>query len=249
MSGGGGLVLYQFAFSHYNEKVRWALDFKGLPREDRPLLPGFHARSVARRSGGPTSTPLLLDGQRAVSGSAAILEHLEARKPSPALFPEGPAEREEAARWVAWLDDEVGPAVRLALFHELLADTAYASRIFTTGQPAWKGALYRALFPRMVPMLRERMSITEEHAAEARETIARALERVAQASAASGHLVGDRFGVADLTAGALLFPLYFPAQLGFELPAGRSASMEGWLARWRGSPGEAWVRALWRKYR
>ena len=33
--------LYDFRFSHYSEKVRWALDFKGIPYTPRHLLPGF----------------------------------------------------------------------------------------------------------------------------------------------------------------------------------------------------------------
>ncbi len=36
------MKLHQFQFSHYNEKARWALDFKGLKYEKRSLLPGFH---------------------------------------------------------------------------------------------------------------------------------------------------------------------------------------------------------------
>ena len=34
--------LYDFRFSHYSEKARWALDFKGIPYTSRHLLPGFH---------------------------------------------------------------------------------------------------------------------------------------------------------------------------------------------------------------
>jgi hypothetical protein len=31
-------VLWQFRLSHYNEKARWALDYKGIPHERRSLL-------------------------------------------------------------------------------------------------------------------------------------------------------------------------------------------------------------------
>jgi glutathione S-transferase len=36
--------LYDFTFSHYSEKARWALDYKGIPYTPRHLLPGFHLR-------------------------------------------------------------------------------------------------------------------------------------------------------------------------------------------------------------
>ena len=94
------------------------------------------------------------------------------------------------------------------------------------------------MFPRLVPMLRERMSINEQTAWAARDVISTGLRRVNEATQKSGYLVGSRFGVADLTAGALLFPLYFPPQLRFELPAQPSDAMQAWLGRWRGSPGE-----------
>lgn len=68
MSDAEGLLLYQFAFSHFNENVRWALDYKGLPRKERAVLPGFHARSIRKLSGGPTTTPLLCDGGRQSRG-------------------------------------------------------------------------------------------------------------------------------------------------------------------------------------
>ena len=245
----GALVLYQFAFSHFNEKVRWALDYKGLARVDRPLLPGPHARTVRKLSGGPTTTPLLCDGARAISDSAAILTHLEARAPNPALFPADARARSEAEAWVRWLDDEVGPAVRLALFHELLGDPAYAARVFTTGQGRWKGALYRRLFPRMIPMLRKKMSIDDSNAKAAREQIAAGLDKVAGATRETGYLVGDRFSVADLTAGALFFPLFFPDELEHPLPEGHSEAIAGWLTRWRGAAGEDYVRRLWKEHR
>ncbi|MDB6010395.1 MAG: glutathione S-transferase family protein [Gammaproteobacteria bacterium] len=44
--------LYDFRSSHYSEKARWALDFKGIPYAPRRLLPGFHllARNPPRHN-------------------------------------------------------------------------------------------------------------------------------------------------------------------------------------------------------
>ena len=36
-------VLWQFTASHYNEKARWALDWKGVAHVRQSLLPGPHA--------------------------------------------------------------------------------------------------------------------------------------------------------------------------------------------------------------
>ena len=34
-------VLWHFTFSHFAEKARWALDFKGVPHVRRALVPGL----------------------------------------------------------------------------------------------------------------------------------------------------------------------------------------------------------------
>jgi len=44
------LTLLQFRYSPYNEKARWALDFKRVPHERRSLLPGPHMGEVRRRA-------------------------------------------------------------------------------------------------------------------------------------------------------------------------------------------------------
>ncbi|VAW80072.1 hypothetical protein MNBD_GAMMA15-1204 [hydrothermal vent metagenome] len=36
------MTLYQFPISHYCEKIRWALDYKGLPYTTINPLPGSH---------------------------------------------------------------------------------------------------------------------------------------------------------------------------------------------------------------
>jgi glutathione S-transferase len=38
------ITLYQFQFSHFCEKARWALDYKDLPYTCKNLLPGLHTR-------------------------------------------------------------------------------------------------------------------------------------------------------------------------------------------------------------
>ena len=40
------VVLWHIELSHYNEKVRWALDYKGVAHERRVPMPGFHRLSA-----------------------------------------------------------------------------------------------------------------------------------------------------------------------------------------------------------
>src|SRR5919109_5395282 len=76
-------VLWQYNFSNLNEKVRWALDYKGVAHVRRSLLPnGPRAMLFSLRG---TLPVLDLDGDRIVD-STRIIEALERRYPEPALY-------------------------------------------------------------------------------------------------------------------------------------------------------------------
>jgi len=243
------IVLHQFAFSHFNEKARWALDWKGLAYTPHNVLPGFHTKSISKLSPGSTSTPVLEHAGTPVAGSAAIVEYVDSLNPYRALFPVEPEARAEVEGWIEWLDDEVGPASRCALFHEILDDPAYASRLFSTGQPGIKAFFYHALFPKMVPVLRSRMSIDDDSAHEARQFVMDGLKRIEEATRATGYLVGDAFTAADLTAACLLFPLFFPPELGFSMPDRESAAYDAWRASWQDAPAKDYVLRMWTDHR
>ncbi len=65
------IELYGFTISHFVEKARWALDFKGVPYRWIALLPGPHLRQVRRMA--PRSTvPVLRDGDTVIQGSQDV---------------------------------------------------------------------------------------------------------------------------------------------------------------------------------
>jgi glutathione S-transferase len=242
------LILYQFAFSHFNEKVRWALDWKGLDADRQSLLPGLHERTLKKLTGS-SETPVLVVGGEAIKGSTLILHRLEILKPSPPLFPAETTARAEIDRWIDWLDAEVGPAIRLGLFDEIFKDPRYSAELFSTGYSGLKRLAYTIVLPRMLPVLRSRMAINAATASTANELTTKALDRIVAATKATGFLVGDRFTAADLTAASLLFPLSFPTELPFSLPTRPSTAVSNWTARWRDHPAIAWVEEIFRKHR
>jgi glutathione S-transferase len=240
------ITLYQFPASHYNEKARWALDLKRIPHERVSLLPGPHAPRMKRLTG-RTETPVLVDGDEVVAGSAAILAHLERRSPEPPLEPAAPEERERALAIARRFDEEVGPSVRLAMFFEVMSG-AYAMRTFCAERPPLVKAAYRATFPAVHRIMKRSMGIDAESAARARERTREALDFVAREAGDSGYLVGDRFCVADLTCAALLMPAVDVSQLGGPASAG-TGEESAWRARWAEHPGAAWVREIYRRHR
>src|SRR5262249_44594876 len=88
-------VLWQFRQSHYNEKARWALDWKRIRHERRSLLPGLHVPRVMWMTLQKSVPVLVLDG-RAIADSTRIIAAVEALRPEPPLYPAAPAERRRA---------------------------------------------------------------------------------------------------------------------------------------------------------
>src|SRR3989442_1191154 len=90
-------VLWQFRFSHYNEKARWALDWKGIAHVRRSLLPGFHIPRVLWMTG-QRSLPVLVLDRETIHDSTRIIERLERLRPEPALYPADAGARRRAPR-------------------------------------------------------------------------------------------------------------------------------------------------------
>jgi glutathione S-transferase len=68
--------LWHFRVSHYNEKVRWALDHKRWPHTRKTLIPGLHV-ATARWLSGQNQVPILRIDGRVPAGSARILDEIE----------------------------------------------------------------------------------------------------------------------------------------------------------------------------
>jgi len=241
-------VLHQFQFSHYNEKARWALDFKGVGHVRHSLLPGPHMVPIMRLSG-QKSVPVLCFGTEVVAGSDRIIDELEKRFPEPPLYPAAEEQRQQAVETARWFDDEVGPHIRRAYFFDVLPGSTWAAECFTIGRGSLTKAIYRTVFPGIRAVMMRDMKIDAPGAALGIDRTKEAFDRVANESAPTGYLVGDRFSVADLTAASLLSPAVMPPQFSYAVPEPRPAGLQRWLARWIDHPGAEWVREIFRKHR
>ena len=241
--------LLQFPYSHFNEKARWALDFKRVPHVRRSLLPGPHAPTVKRLTG-QSAVPVLRFGDEIVYGSARIIDELERRFPDPPLYPADPAARKRALEIQAWFDEEVGPRVRRALFASLLGESAYVCRMFSSEKSLPLRAFYRATFPLAAGMIKRGMGITDQASID--DAIAgtrEALDFVAKEGGREGQLVGSGFTVADLSAAALLAPTANPPHPAMQRPEPMPESASRWLERWARHPGAEWVLHQYRRHR
>jgi glutathione S-transferase len=214
--------LWQFTSSHFNEKARWALDYKRIPHLRHSLVPGFHVLPIKRMTG-KTEVPVLKLGDQMISDSTRIIEALERAFPDPPLYPADAEERRRALELEDYFDEELGPYIRRWFFHVALPYPEFVRASFVShASPAIRLA-HRAMEPVIGGLMRRQMDINPASAEVARAKTLAAMDRLAAELRPSGYLVADRFTVADLTAAALLSPLVkppeFPYQAAVAVPA------------------------------
>ena len=244
-------VLWQLQLSHYNEKVRWALDYKRVPHIRRSLLPGLHIFKAMRLTGDTSTTPVLtLDG-RSIGDSTRIIAEIEERWPQPPLYPRDPAQRRRALELEEFFDEELGPHIRRVAYYELLPHPELVIPLFAHGQPLAARTLLRAGFPMLRRRMRQRFEITAETAGTSRAKTVAAMDRVEREISPSGFLVGESFTVADLTAASLFYPVVSPPE--FPYPTVAVHDLPESLREFRGSlaerPGGKWVAETYRRHR
>ena len=96
------LRLYRIPFSTNVERVALALAHKRIEVEWTDVDPDD--RSEVVRVSGQELVPVLVDGDRVLSGSPVILGYLEERFPDPPLYPADPARRAELRTFVDWFN-------------------------------------------------------------------------------------------------------------------------------------------------
>jgi glutathione S-transferase len=241
-------VLWQYSFSNYNEKARWALDFKGITHRRHSLMPGW-PRAFWFSRGDRTVPVLDLDGRR-IMDSTRIIAALEERNPEPALYPADQDERRRALELEDFFDEHAGHDMRRVGFWELRDDVPYGLKFMTTGQSRVAASTarlgLRAAFPLAWRYMSARYDFSEEAVERSRTTLIDALDRIESERAARDYLVGESFTVADLTAAALLYPLVWPPEFQYRLPEPKRWEF---LEPVRDHHALEWIREMWRRHR
>jgi len=228
LAGMNNLELIELYVSPWSERVRWALDLKGLPfarREYRPLVD----EDELRRTTGIATTPVLLADGQVVGDSDAALEWIESAQPTPALLPPDARERAAVRAYELMATETLAPFGRLVLIGrwqtagvQPIGDHFAAKYHWSPDAEARGVAVLRTLLPEL-----------------------------ARAVATGPYLVGNTFTRADLTLSCMLTPvLGAPPDDLFALDAGTRGMFGILLAQDPAlAPLRAWRDATYRRHR
>ncbi len=242
-------LLWHFPISHFNEKVRWALDWKKIPHRREVLFVDYAPRAWwATRQ---MSLPILwLDG-RAIADSTEIVAALETRYGEPSLYPLDAEALEQALLVEDDFDEGVAPAIRTLLIGEVLAQNpAAAVEILSTDMGSRLLPAVKRMAKVFGSFYRHRHQIDPETRALAPRQIETGLDRIERLRAGRPYLVGDEFSIADLTAASILGSIATPPELRHQ--PSESLFPESVLKlreQWSKHPSAEWVRDIYKSHR
>ena len=213
------ITLYQLHWSHFVEKVCWALDYKGIAwtavdvdpftKREMQHLPCRATLETGQRA---YIVPAIHDASTGavVSESSVIIDYLERSYPTtPLLFPASEQARSEVERWMRWLDSTLGLAARrlaytqIVLEHPGLIGELFMPHLAKGGAGRLKTRLAGIVIS---GVLAQRFRFLHNRADRTFEQLEHCLLTVAERLNGREYLVGERFSAADLTLAALLRP-------------------------------------------
>ena len=240
------IKLYQFPISHYCEKIRWALDFKGLEHEVVNLLPGLHTKTT-KKLARYSSVPVLTDGENTIQNSREIITYLDENYPEKSLTPEDEIIRLESLTWEKYLDEELGIHVRVCCYHILLDHPNIVIPFFTHNGPWYAKILMKFSFSKLQSKMRQLMKINDETFIQSKLKVDQAIDKIYNQLKDNEFLAGSQFSRADLAAASLLAPLCMPDGYGLDWPSKIPVRLQELMDEFGDKT--AWVNGVYTKYR
>lgn len=244
-------TLWQIDVSHFSEKARWALAWKGVEHRRRSPVPGAHmAVALWLTRGAHYTLPVLCIGSRRIGDSTAIVAALEELYPEPPLYPAEVTARRRALELEEFFDEELGPQIRQLAWHEFGNDRERFEELMRQTAPAPLARFGRptAAYARLYTSLRFRAGDAEE-AERGRAKVLAALDRLEAELGDDEYLVGGEFSVADLTAASLFYPLALPEEGPLRPGSPSARGFEAFREPLSERRGVEWVREMFRRHR
>ena len=242
------MKLLEFPHSHYCEKARWALDYKGIPFQTVAVMPGIHMITV-RKYAPDTSVPVLLNDNEVVQGSSEIIDYLEEKYPSHSLTPADINEREACLKIEHSMDRRLGETIRQVLYYKLLAYPDFIRYCFTHPMPRVKQLIFTLFYPVLRRKIYQNYVMSDEKVEKARRKFAMAMDEMEEKIKGRSYLVGEQFTRADLSIASMLSWLSMPPEHPFpwiEIP---DPYTRDFYDEYRDHPVSTWVKEIYREHR
>jgi glutathione S-transferase len=209
------ITLYELRWSHYCEKVRWALRLKGLDWR-AVSINAFSKRELAQfplGSSGLRLVPMIHDDMtgRHIYESTPILKYLDETYQPRVLFPADVEQAAEVEELMIEFDTYLALAARRLGYAQLILECPTAlSKLFLSsvigGVLTWRGIRHIASAA-MGMMLLKRFDLHKNENVGLYEALEQYLERVQLRLANRRYLVGETLSGADIALATQMRPL------------------------------------------
>lgn len=212
------LELYQFEISHYCEKVRLILDYKGLSYRKIEVTPGIGQIDLYRMSG-QRQVPVLKDGSEIIADSTAIAKYLERQYPERPIIPTNPQQRALCFLLEELADQSIGQKSRMALFSGLTQNQNFRTAILPTTTPDFLKQLVGAVPSDLLNVLGVGVGLSSDVIKSALDDLKQVLESLSMLVLDKPYLVADHPTLADFAVAGLSMYIKFPDGPYLDIPS------------------------------
>lgn len=213
------LELYQFEMSHYCEKVRLILDYKGLEYRKVEVTPGVGQLEVFQLSG-QRQVPVLKDGADVIADSTAIAFYLDKKYPERPLVPTDTKQRGLCLMMEEWADESIGINGRKAMLGAFSNDPTFRMAALPSAAPDFLKTLVSSVPHEAFDVLGMGVGLGPDAIRSARKALEQDLESLCLLLLESPYLLGEQPSLADLAVAGMTMYIKFPGGGYLNLPDG-----------------------------
>ncbi|HHP7244364.1 MAG TPA: glutathione S-transferase family protein [Elainellaceae cyanobacterium] len=211
------IELYQFELSHYTEKVRLILDYKGLAYRKVEVTPGVGQLELFQMSG-QRQVPVIKDGGEVIADSTAIAFYLDKKYPDRPILPTDLKQRGLCLLMEEWADESIGLNARKAMIGAFGQHPDFRTAVLPASTPDFLKTIVGAVPHEAFDLVNFGIGFGPDVVKAARKSLEQNLEALTLLLDHSPYLVGDSPTLADFAVAGLTMYIKFPSGNYLDLP-------------------------------
>lgn len=213
------IELYQFELSHYVEKIRLILDYKGLEYRKINVTPGIGQIELFQMSG-QRQVPVLKDGSEVIGDSTAIAEYLDRKYPEKPLFPSDLKQKGLCLQMEQWADESIGLNARKALIGAISKNQNFRTAVLPNSTPDILKSVVSSIPSDFFSVLGLGVGMGPDAVKHAEAELKHSLTALCFILKEQPYLVGDEPTLADFAVAGLTMYIKFPKGPYLDIPQG-----------------------------